>query len=82
MLTIRLPEDIETQLELMTKLEHRTKTEIMKAALLEYVGKHLPAKSAYELGKELFGRSSGGSEDISETYKDRIRKKLNEKHAR
>ena len=82
MVTIRLSDEIESQLELMTVLEHKTKTEIMKSALSEYIGKRLPEKTAYELGRELFGKYASESEDLSETYKNRLKKKLSEKHTR
>ncbi len=81
MLTIRLPEEIESQLELITTLEHKTKTEIMRSALSEYLGKRLPEKSAYELGKDFFGKHSSDNGDLSTTYKDRLKKKLHEKHS-
>jgi Arc/MetJ-type ribon-helix-helix transcriptional regulator len=81
MLTIRLPEEIESQLELITVLEHKTKTEVMRSALSEYLDKRLPEKSAYELGKDFFGKHSSHSGDLSITYKDRLKKKLHEKHS-
>ena len=81
MVTIRLSDEIESQLELITILEHKTKTEIMKSALCEYIGKHLSEKTAYELGKDLFGKHSSDLEDLSETYKIRLKKKLHEKHS-
>ena len=67
MITIRLPEEIESQLELITTLEHKTKTEIMRSALSEYLGKRLPEKSAYELGKDFFGKHSSDNGDLSTT---------------
>ncbi|MCK5248868.1 MAG: CopG family transcriptional regulator [Spirochaetaceae bacterium] len=81
MVTIRLPDEIESQLEIMTVLEHKTKTEIIKSALSEYIEKRLPAKSAYELGKEFFGRHSSDTEDLSVTFKERLKIKLYEKHS-
>ena len=81
MVTIRLPDEIESRLEIMTVLEHKTKTEIIKSALSEYIEKRLPEKSAYELGKELFGRHSSDTDDLSMTYKERLKNKLYEKHS-
>jgi len=81
MVTIRLPDEIESQLLALTEIEHKTKTEIIKSALSEYLEKHLQEKSAYELGKDLFGKYSGDETDLSVTYKERIRLKPNEKHA-
>jgi len=80
MVTIRLPEEMEAQLQALTQIENSTKTEIIKNALAGYLDKHLQEKSAYELGKDLFGRFSSGDGDRSVTYKQRIKKLLHEKH--
>ena len=80
MVTIRLPEEMEAQLQTLTLIENITKTEIIKNALTEYLDKHLQEKTAYELGKDLFGRFGSGDSDRSVTYKQRIKKILNEKH--
>lgn len=80
MVTIRLPEDIESQLEALTELEHKTKSEIIKSALSEYLEKHIQGRSAYELGKDLFGKYSSDETDLSINYKEKIKQKLNEKY--
>ncbi len=80
MVTIRLPEEMEAQLQTLTQIENSSKTEIIKNALTEYFDKHLQEKTAYELGKDLFGRFGSGDSDRSTTYKKRIKGLLNEKH--
>ena len=81
MITIRLPDELENQLLLATEIEQKTKTEIVKAALAEYFERHLQEKSAYELGRDLFGKYSSGERDLSTTYKKRLKKKLDEKYS-
>ena len=81
MVTIRLPDEMEAQLEALTQLENTTKTEVIRTALSEYLGRHLFAKSSYELGKDLFGKYGSTDTDRSVTYKERIKKILNEKHS-
>ena len=80
MVTIRLPEEMESQLQTLTQIENSTKTEIIKNALTEYLHKHLQERTAYELGEDLFGRFGSGDSDRSTTYKQRIKKLLDEKH--
>lgn len=81
MITIRLPDEMENQLLLATEIEQKTKTEIVKAALAEYFERHLQTKSAYELGRDVFGKYSSGERDLSTTYKKRLKKRLDEKYS-
>jgi len=81
LVTIRLPDEIESRLQALTEIEHKTKTEIIKSALTEYLEKHMQEKNAYELGKDLFGKYSSSETDLSITYKERIKQKLNEKYS-
>jgi predicted DNA-binding protein len=81
MVTVRLPDEMEAQLQTLTEIENSTKTDVIKSALAEYLEKHLREKTPYDLGKDLFGRYSSGDTDRSATYKDRVKKSLNEKHA-
>ena len=37
-------------------------------------------KSAYELGSELFGKYSSGRDDLSTTYKQKLKDKINAKN--
>ena len=80
MVTIRLPEEMEAQLEALTKIENTTKTEVIRTALSEYIMRHLHEKSSFELGQDLFGKYGSGDSDRSVTYKARVKGILNEKH--
>jgi len=81
MVTIRLPDEMEAQLEALTHMENTTKTEVIRTALSEYIGKHLHEKSPYELGRDLFGKYGSSDSDRSVTYKERIKRILDEKYS-
>lgn len=79
MTTIRLNDDLSSKLNILKDIENVTKTEIIRKAISEYYIHHVKEKTPYELGEKLFGRY-GSSEDLSQTYKSRLKGKLNEKH--
>ena len=79
MTTVRLNEDIDSKLSVLIELEHSSKSEIIKKAILEYYDQHITEKSPYELGKDFFGKYSA-DKDLSETYKKKLMDILNEKH--
>jgi len=80
MTTVRLNNDIDNKLSILTEVENTTKTEIIKKAIVEYYAQHLQSKTPYELGETLFGKY-GGDTDLSKTYKSRLKEKLNAKYA-
>ncbi len=80
MTTIRLNEDIDNKLTLLKEVEKTTKTEIIKKAILEYFEQHIQKKTPYETGASLFGRY-GSEKDLSQSYKTKLKAKLNAKHS-
>jgi len=80
MTTVRLQDDILYKLEELVTFEQTTKSEVIKKALIEYYDRHIGSLSSYEAGESLFG-NYGGDEDLSSTYKERLKAKLDEKHA-
>lgn len=81
MLTVRLPSDLETEIDRLASAEKKTKSEIIKEALREYIASHRQGNSSYKLGQDLFGVVSSGDSSRSKTYKKRVKEKLIEKHA-
>lgn len=81
MLTVRLPEDLEAEVDRIASVERRTKSDIVKAALQEYIASHQQPRSSYETGQDLFGTAASGEHDRSLTYKRRVKEKLREKHS-
>lgn len=79
MTTVRLNDDIDIKLSLLKDIEKTTKTEIIKKAIVEYYLQHVQNKTPYETGKALFGRF-GSDDDLSQSYKAKLKDKLNAKH--
>jgi len=80
MTTVRLNDDIDNKLSLLKEVENTTKTEIIKKAIVEYYAQHIQNKTPYEIGETLFGRY-GSDNDLSQTYKAKLKGKLDAKHA-
>ena len=80
MLTVRLPDDLERELERLAAEVGTTKTQIVRLALERYVTAEREERSSFELGEELFGRYGSGDRTLSTSYKGRVREKLRAKH--
>ena len=81
MLTVRLPEELESEITRLAEREHRPKSEIVKEALQTYLSAQRERQSSYELGKDLFGVSASGRREGSSSYKRRVREKVGDKYA-
>lgn len=79
MLTVRLDKKLERMLQQLSQNKGLSKSEIVKAALTQYLKKETTPLSAYELGADLFGQEGGNSDD-SVHYKSKLKQKWNEKH--
>lgn len=83
MLSVRLDENIENQLNLLAQDKHISKSKIIKDALIFYfdmMKKENTQKTSYELGSELFGKYSSSRDDLSTTYKQKLKDKINAKN--
>jgi predicted transcriptional regulator len=80
MLSIRLPDSLERELERLAAEERTTKTQIVRRALERYVEAHRDQLSSFELGEHLFGRHGSGESTRSTSYKRLVREKLRAKH--
>jgi len=89
MKSVRLAQETERQVRTVAKTEGKTELEIIRIALEEWLQKHDAKRTAYELGKDLFGKY--GSDVPIQSSKDRrkiiqgaIREKNNRrfKHSR
>lgn len=84
MLSVRLEDAIENQLNFVAQQKHLPKSKIIKEALLhyfEFLKRESKQKTAYELGSELFGKFESGKGDLSMTYKQKLSDKLHAKNA-
>ena len=83
MLSVRLDKNIEKQLNYIVLENHTTKSKVIKDALIHYfdmLKKEKEKKTPFELGSELFGKYSSGRDDLSSTYKKRLKNKINAKN--
>ena len=83
MISVRLDESIENQLNTLAQQKDTSKSKVIKEALVYYfdmLKNENEQKSAYELGSELFGKYSSGKDDLSTTYKQKIKDKINAKN--
>ncbi len=81
MISVRLPSDFSDKLEIISKNENKTKSEIIKQALKMYFDNYEKNNSAYESGKDLFGKYGSNKSNLSKDYKKILRDKLNEKYS-
>ena len=81
MLTVRLTDKEEKQLNEYAKLSDLSKSQIVKEALVEYISKRKDSTSAYALGADLFGLEGSNQSDKSSTYKARLKEKLRAKNS-
>jgi predicted DNA-binding protein len=79
MTTIRLSNDIENILKNIAKNEHKSKSEIIKLALLKYFENYNDNLSPYTLGKDFFGKYGSGKKDNSQNYKNKLKEKIGAK---
>jgi predicted DNA-binding protein len=83
MLSVRLGQTLENQLNFLAKENNTSKSQIIKDSLTYYfemLQNESKQKSAYELGNDLFGKFSSGQNDLSTTYKQKLKDKINAKN--
>ena len=82
MLTVRLDNTIENQLNFLAQEMHLTKSTIVKEALTYYfdmLKNESAQKTPYELGSKFFGKYESGKDDLSTTYKEKLKDKIDAK---
>ena len=85
MLSVRLDNSMEKQLNFLSQEKRISKSQIIKDSLEYYfdmLKKESKQKSSYELGSSLFGKYSSNQEDLSTTYKQRLKDKIKRKYGK
>jgi Arc/MetJ-type ribon-helix-helix transcriptional regulator len=82
MFSIRLPRNLEEKLESLAEKEGRTRSELVKEALTEYLAQREETRSAFARGSDLFGRHGSGAGNLSRDYKRLLKVKLHAKMPR
>ena len=82
MISVRLNQSLEQELMLFSKISQQTKTDIIKKALKHYFQTFRSDKNPtpYQLGANLFGKYGSHEGNLSTTYKQRLKEKLNAKN--
>ena len=84
MVSVRLGEALENQLNFLSHEKHIPKSKIIKDSLIYYfdmISKESKQKSPYELGADLFGKYSSDKGTLSTTYKQQLKEKINAKNS-
>jgi len=81
MLTVRLSEELEKRLGQVAAAERRTKTDVIREALEEYLKSRRTRETPFALGEDLFGRYGSGQGTLSREYKSLLREKIRAKYA-
>lgn len=79
MTSVRLPTEIEKELEVYSMASHKSKSDIIKEALIKYLDAVREEKDSYELGKEFFGKRGSGN-ITPRDYKAEVKEKIRAKH--
>jgi Arc/MetJ-type ribon-helix-helix transcriptional regulator len=82
-ITIRLPEELEAELRLRLDARGSGLSEFVREAIAEKLDREAAGQpSAYELGKNVFGKHGSGRDDLSTNRKAILGELLRAKHPR
>lgn len=79
MKSFRLPKQIESDLDYESELTGKSRSDVIREALVQYLAVQRESRSSSDLGNDLFGAGSSGATDLSVTYKEKLGQALNEK---
>lgn len=82
-ITIRLPEELEAELRTRLDAQGSGLSEFVREAIAEKLDREAAGKpSAYELGKNVFGKHGSGRDDLSTNRRAILGELLRAKHSR
>ena len=82
-ITVRLPEELEAELRTRLDAQGFELSEFVREAIAEKLDREAAEQpSAYELGKEVFGKHGSGRDDLSTNRKAILGELLRAKHTR
>lgn len=82
MISLRLPPELERKLDSFAKSEGKSRTEIVKDSILEYIKNRGNAKTPFELGSDLFGKQYSENSDLAQNRKTYLQKAIGKKNAK
>ncbi|PKA03993.1 transcriptional regulator [Leptospira ellisii] len=75
-----MPPELERKLDSFAKSEGKSRSEIVKDSILEYIKNHGRIKTPFELGEDLFGKHASGISDLAQNRKKRLRQFIKDKN--
>ena len=81
MKSVRLPKELEEQLDALSSKTQKSHSFIIREALMEYIAKEKCYNNPFEAGKDLFGKHGSRDGDRLVTYKSNIKEKIRGKHS-
>ncbi|EMM71108.1 ribbon-helix-helix protein, CopG family [Leptospira weilii str. 2006001855] len=82
MISLRLPPELERKLDSFAKSEGKSRSEIVKDSILEYIKNHGKMKTPFELGKDLFGKHASDISDLAQNRKKYLHQSVKGKNAK
>lgn len=73
--SVRLDAELEEQLENLAEFTGRSKSDLIREGLREYVERHSEHQTAWETGRQFVGQVSSGRSDLSRDH-SRILKEM------
>ncbi|MCG6144519.1 ribbon-helix-helix protein, CopG family [Leptospira bandrabouensis] len=80
MISLRLPPELERKLDSFAKSEGKSRTEIVKDSILEYINNRGIKKTPFELGLDLFGKHNSDITDLAQNRKSYLHKAIGMKN--
>ena len=81
MITVRLDPVLENRLNEVAQQLNISKSELVRKSIIEFIDK-IDQPTAWELGKDLFGKHSSGQGELSINRKALLKKKLGAKYGK
>lgn len=83
MISFRIDTELEQQLNKYSEQQQKNKSQVIKEALVHYFSlqEQEDKPTPYQIGEPLFGRYSSGENDLSTTYKQRLKEKIRGKNS-
>lgn len=74
--SLRLDQELSNRLDALAEQTGRSKSDLLRESLKEYLERNNVRPSAWELGKHLFGKVGSGRSDLSINSEQILREKL------
>ncbi|WP_029607909.1 ribbon-helix-helix protein, CopG family [Leptospira licerasiae] len=75
-----MPPELERKLDSFAKSKGKSRSEIVKESILEYIKNHSLSKTPFELGEDLFGKYSADNKQLSQDRKSVLKEILKDKN--